>query len=191
MTSSERMLKLMAYADGELDEGERAEVEKLLATDAEAAKVVAQMGALGEVVRAVNPPLPEVDLVSAIMEKVEHEKIEPARVTTPPPMAKVVPLASRRRWGAVAVAALALAASVFVMTRQKTEAPLAQNTKPAPVETATNPAPANAVNASSGPGVEVEAVESPGQSVSVFYLPTANELSTSVTVWVDETGENK
>ena len=33
------------------------------------------------------------------------------------------------------------------------------------------------------------AIESAGKSVSVFYLPTANELSTSVVVWVDETGE--
>ena len=33
------------------------------------------------------------------------------------------------------------------------------------------------------------AIESAGKSVSVFYLPTSNELSTSVVVWVDETGE--
>ena len=42
---------------------------------------------------------------------------------------------------------------------------------------------------SSGAGVDVSTVNSPGNSVSVFYLPTANELSTSVVVWVDETGE--
>jgi hypothetical protein len=47
------------------------------------------------------------------------------------------------------------------------------------------------VNATTAAGVEVQAFESPGHSVSVFYLPSANELSTSVTVWVDESGEKK
>ena len=41
------------------------------------------------------------------------------------------------------------------------------------------------------PTVEVETVESPGQSVKVFYGPAANELTTSVVIWVDDTGEKK
>lgn len=177
--SSERMMKLMAYADGELEGKERLEIEKLLASDAEAKRVVEQMGTLGDFVRLGHEPK-DVDLTDAIMKKVDAE-----------PNAKVASLdAARakknRNVGVAVVAALALAASVFVMTRPKEEVPIAKG--PTPVETV---APTNNVNASASPGVEVEAVESPGHSVSVFYLPSANELSTSVVVWVDETGEKK
>ena len=59
--------------------------------------------------------------------------------------------------------------------------------------TTAQPAPeatvASNVSSGNGAGVDVSTVNSPGSSVSVFYLPTANELSTSVVVWVDETGE--
>ncbi len=47
------------------------------------------------------------------------------------------------------------------------------------------PAPAAGPAANGAPGTGV-AIESAGKSVRVFYLPTANELSTSVVVWVDE-----
>jgi hypothetical protein len=79
--------------------------------------------------------------------------------------------------GAGIVAAIALAASIFVFAQHHGEE--------TPMAVAPTPAvqPANAV-----PGTGV-AIESAGKSVSVFYLPTANELSTSVVVWVDETGE--
>jgi len=180
MTASERMMKLMAYIDGELEGAERAEIEKLLETDAEAMKIVNQMASLGEVVKAIQPKAPDIDLTDAIMAKVENEKIDA-------PPAKVVSISAakkRRNVGVAVVAALALAASVVVMTRQKDEAPLARAPQNPPAET-------NQVNQSSGPGVEVEAVESPGHSVSVFYLPTTNEMSTSVVVWVDETGDKK
>jgi anti-sigma factor RsiW len=183
----EQMQRLMAYADGELEGAERLEVEKLLESDPEAARIVAQMGSLGDFVRlghedAVAPKLAKVDLTDAIMEAVAKEKIE----GTPAVAAGVTSLAAararRRTIGTGVVAALALAASVFVMTRQKTEAPIA---KAPVVETPAS----NGMNALASAGVEVEAVESPGHSVSVFYLPSANELSTSVVVWVDETSE--
>lgn len=183
----DRMTKLMAYADGELEGDERLEVEKLIATDADAARFVHELGTLGDYVRlghedAVAPAIAKVDLTSAIMDAVAQEKIAPH---APKPAPNVTSLdearARRRKIGTAVVAALALAASVFVMTRQKTEAPLAK--APATAE------PSAVVASTGGAGVEVEAVESQGHSVSVFYLPSANELSTSVVVWVDETGE--
>lgn len=193
-SNTERMMKLMAYADGELEGAERAEVEKLIASDKDAARIVAQMGGLGDFVRLghedkVAPIVAKVNLTDAIMKAVENETMEPAK---PKAAGNVTSLdaarAKRRNVGVAVAAALALAASIFVMTRDKQdEKPIA--VKPTPTQTA--PSTLANVNASASAGVEVEAVESPGHSVSVFYLPTANELSTSVTVWVDETGENK
>jgi len=49
--SSERMMKLMAYADGELEGSEKAEMEKLVESDEEAARVVNAMLGLGDFVR--------------------------------------------------------------------------------------------------------------------------------------------
>jgi hypothetical protein len=81
----------------------------------------------------------------------------------------------------VVVGLLAAAAAVALVVRRPTESPLAGKGPDGPA--------AEAVATSEGPGVEVEAVESPGNSVSVFYLPGASDLQANVVVWVDETGE--
>lgn len=200
--SSERMMKLMAYADGELEGADKAEIEKLVASDEEAARVVDAMLGLGDFVREghdakVAPVIAKVDLTDSIMKAVEKAEIEPAKSNV---TSLDAARAKKRNVGVGVVAALALAASIFfVMQNKPDEKPMAAKPKPVPTQTqaqtaspqqmASNDVPS--MNASSGAGVEVEAVESPGHSVSVFYLPTANELSTSVTVWVDETGEKK
>jgi anti-sigma factor RsiW len=193
MMSSERMMKLMAYADGELDDAEKAEVEKLVETDEEAARIVNAMLGLGDYVRegheasAAKKTIAKVDLTDAIMKKVEQEKPDTNVRSLDAARAK------RRNVGVGVVAALALAASIFFVARDKQEEkPMAA--KPVPVQTAPQQMASvdvPSVNASTSAGVEVDAVQSPGHSVSVFYLPSANELSTSVTVWVDETGEKK
>jgi hypothetical protein len=98
--------------------------------------------------------------------------------------------------GAGIVAALALAASIFLVAQHRAdETPMAKG----PSAPAVQPGQANqadpastersSVATNSPGGVDVSTVNSPGNSVSVFYLPSANELSTSVVVWVDETGE--
>jgi len=203
-TERDRMMKLMAYADGELEGAERAEIEKLVESDEEAARIVNAMLGIGDFVRLgdeakVAPIVAKVNLTDAIMKAVENEKIEPAKPVKA--VSNVSSLdaarAKRRNVGVAVAAALALAASVFVMTRDKQdEKPMAVKPTPtvqttAPQQMASNDVPMPSVNATTSAGVEVEAVESPGHSVSVFYLPTANELSTSVTVWVDETAEKK
>ena len=197
--SPDRMMKLMAYADGELEGSEKAEVEKLVETNEEAARIVNAMLGLGDFVREGNeakvaPIVAKVNLTDAIMKKVESAEIEPAKATSNVSSLDAA-RAKRRNVGLGVVAALALAASIFFVARDKQEEkPMAS--KPAPVQTQSAPqqmasVELPSVNASTAAGVEVQAFESPGHSVSVFYLPTANELSTSVTVWVDESGEKK
>lgn len=163
MMTSERHLKLMAYADGELDEIERAEVESWLAADADAVRFVNDIAVLGDYV-ALGRPVPEVDLSDAIMAKVEAAET------------KVVPIRSRRGRGLAigggVAAALALAASIFLFTRPRGEEPLAGG---GAIPTA----------APVGTGVDVDLAEAPGESLGVFYNETSH-ATTSVTVWVDE-----
>jgi negative regulator of sigma E activity len=194
--SSEHMMKLMAYADGELEGAERAEVEKLLARDGDAARFVEQVAGLGDFVKVGHDDrdakaIESFDVADAVMAKVEAE---PAAASTDKADKVVSLAAARQRRGGQArvvgavVAGLALAASVFLLTRPA-ETPMGQtmNSPPKPVAMNT-PKPATS-DVPSGPGVEVSAVESPGQTVNVFYVPGSNGLSTSVVVWVDETGE--
>jgi anti-sigma factor RsiW len=205
--SPDRMMKLMAYADGELDGVEKAEVEKLVESNEEAARIVNAMLGLGDYVRAGHESsdaktIAKVDLTDAIMKKVADEKPD----TKPDTNVRSLDAArgerdKKRNVGVGIVAALALAASVFfVMQNKPDEKPMASKPVVVPTQTQAVPVPTPnqmasndvpSVNASTSAGVEVEAVQSPGHSVSVFYLPTANELSTSVTVWVDETAEKK
>ncbi len=179
--SSESMTKLMAYADGELDGAERAEAETLIAADADATRFVEQIAQLGELVESGHEArrgkaIATFDVADDVMARLQVESFSKA--------ADVVSLASRSRpksslllkVGVAVAATMAVAASVFAFVRHRAEeAPMAAASDHA--------APAGGA---SGTGV---AIESAGNSVSVFYLPTANELSTSVVVWVDESGE--
>jgi anti-sigma factor RsiW len=192
--SSENMLKLMAYADGELEGDERTEAEKLLATDPESVRFVEQLGGLGDLVELgyaakSGKAVAKFDIADQVM-----SLAKPATVSS---LAAAREKKSKKegggaKVGVAVVAILALAASVFLVTQHRSdETPMAK--APAARDTAAQAAPATTVAStvapSNGPGVEVSTVNSPGNSVSVFYLPTANELSTSVVVWVDETGE--
>jgi anti-sigma factor RsiW len=184
--TSENMQKLMAYADGELEGDERAEAEALLAADPDAQRFVGDLRGLGGVVRLGHEErfagaIASFDVADAVMARVERETPDAAVVR---PAADIVSLeaarekrAQRMKLGAGVVAALAAAAAVIVVARGPAEAPLARTPEPVPADSL------------SGVGIEVDAVESPEHSVSVFYLPRANELGASVVVWVEETGE--
>ncbi len=191
---SEMRTKLMAYADGELSADEQAEVEALVSRDEEAARFVAGLGLLGDAIRGAYQErsaakIEGFDVADAVMARLA--------ASSSPPAANVIPIGERRSrawsigerrsraWsiGAAVVAVCSAAAAVALYARGPEEAPLA-TAQPAAV-------PTNAVEpASEHTGVEVEAVESAEHTVSVFYLPAANELSTSVVVWVEEKGEN-
>lgn len=190
--SSDNMLKLMAYADGELEGAERIEAEMLLVSDANAATFIAQVASLGEIVELghqdrFGKTIASFDVTAAVMGAIAKDTpaaAETARATKVTGGGSVSSLAAARevrakkssglKVGVAVAAALALAASVFVFTQHRNdEAPMAL-------------APAPAAQAPGSSGV---AIESAGKSVTVFYLPTESELSTSVLVWVDETGE--
>lgn len=201
--SSETMMKLMAYADGELEGKERLETEELLATDLDALRFVEQVSGCGNLVgegfeaSSTAKTIAAFDIADAVMAKVGSE----ARISKPElapkslvPSSRISPIelarakrAQRMKIGGGIAAALAIAAAVFVYARPS-ETPMASGPGQRPSTVTNNPSQ----TASNGPGVDVNAVQTPGQNVSVFYLPSANELSTSVIIWVDESsGEKK
>jgi hypothetical protein len=202
--SSENMLVLMAYADGELEGDDRTAAERLLASDADAVRFVEQVGGLGDLVQLGHDDrsgkaIAAFDIADAVMTRTAlTTEVKPAAARS----AEVTSLAaarerraagapnrpaSRLKVGAGIAAVLALAASVFVFAQRPTaEAPMAKAPSAPAVQA---PGEAPRAPTAAGTGVEVSTVNSPGNSVSVFYLPSANELSTSVVVWVDETGE--
>ena len=172
--NQEMMLELMAYADGELDGADKEKVEKLLLSDEEAVKFVEQIGGLGDFVKMIDATrdaktVASFDIADKIM----------AGLDKPEP--KVIGLEAARQKkknrlvpAAAVITALALAASVFFFARPK-ETPLSQG-----------PVAVQAKQESLG--VEVEQT---GADVKVFYMPGANEVTTSVVVWVDESAEKK
>jgi anti-sigma factor RsiW len=195
--SSENMLKLMAYADGELEGDERTEAEKLLATDPDSVRFVEQLGGLGDLVELgyaakSGKAVAKFDIADQVMSLAKPATVTSLAAAREKKAEKSKKEGGGAKVGVAVVAILALAASVFLVTQHRSdETPMAK--APAARDTAAQAAPATTVASTvapnNGPGVEVSTVNSPGNSVSVFYLPTANELSTSVVVWVDETGE--
>lgn len=199
--SQDALMKLMAYVDGELAGDEKHEVEALLAQNVDAARFVTDLSLLGAGVElALEPRTASFDVADAVMASVATttQDTKTATKASVPPVASLAKAREKRASRAPVVAGvaavLALAASLFLVARPK-EAPLALSPGPA-VPAARTETPASSAGAlavmeapASSGDVEVDAVDSP--TVSVFYLPSANELSTSVVVWVDETGESK
>jgi len=189
--SSDNMMKLMAYADGELDGADLEEAHKLLATDPDSVRFVEQIGGLGQMVSlgyeaSTAKTVAAFDVTDAVMALAKEDKQDKLERKA----AVVSSLGAARekrnslKIGAGIAAALALAASVFVFAQHRTEeTPMAKGPSAPAAQTVAVATPAPSGN---GTGVEVNTVSSPGNSVSVFYLPSANELSTSVVVWVDE-----
>lgn len=186
--SDERAMKLMAYADGELEGAELAEVEAWIREDAGAVLFANDLAELGDLVKTGHRASKDAkavlsfDIADSIMNKVAAS---PAKVTP------IGDARAKKRSTVMWVAAgLALAASVFLLTRNKEEAPMARTTTPLVQPAAQNVA-AQANGASGAPpGVSVE---NPGRSVSVFYLPdetnsVTTKMTTNVVVWVDESG---
>lgn len=182
--SEGRLQQLMAYADGELSGTDRIEVEALLSESHDAREFLAQLGHLGGLVRDGWQERPEVkkvasfDIADDIMKAVAAEAPKPKGVTSLEEARAKKKKSSPVVTGGIVVAFLAAAAAVALVARSPSELPVAK----APVQATAPAAPA-------GPGVEVEAVGAPGSSVSVYQLPGASELSTSVVVWVEEQGE--
>lgn len=213
--SRDQVLRLMAYADGELDEEDRAGVEALLASNDEARCVVAAMegSAIGEWVRTAQ----EERAVAALEKLGGADSIADsvlAKIETPQQVvvdfasarARQQKQAGSRRTGAIVVGVLALAAGValyIASERSKnpgvsvpvavTNPPTQQAPTPqaptAPTSTEQpSVTPPAAVAGAEQPPVEIE---SDSSDVSVYYVPTspgaaANVNATSVVIWFDE-----
>jgi len=190
--SQGEVFDLMAYVDGELDGDAKAKVEKLMATNAEARRLVDEMRALGPIVQKIYEP-PAAAQSDAIADLVMAKIAERKSIRAP----KLVDLRAERerriKVGAAIVAAVALAAGIVLMTQKVNEqrAPVAMPSPPAPAPApAPVPAPAPAGSEQqavvAAAGVDVEQVDSP-KEVSVFYLPSATGANaSSVVVWIDD-----
>lgn len=195
--SQGRLEQLMAYADGELSGTERIEVEALLSENEDARQFLVEIGHLGGFLRDGWQESPQAKMVATfdiaddVMKVIAAEKpaSKPGEADAKPAVRSLEEARQKRaagggngvKIGGAVLAFLAAAAAVAIFARQPAESPVAKNNPPSAV------APSGATDPTGG--VEVEAVESPGSSVSVFHLPGASELSTSVVVWVEETGD--
>jgi anti-sigma factor RsiW len=204
--SRDVMMELMAYADGELEPAEMARVERLIAANADAKRLVESMGVLGRAVVEMHeaPHAAATDgLVDEIMARVEKEGL-PRKSSMRPP--KVVDLRDRREnrvkvVGAV-IAMVALAAGIVVTTRKANEdtpsrqvatQPTAPGKTASPVATPTAPGTAagGGGDTLATAGVDVEQVDS-NRDVQVFYLPSSVQANaSSVVVWIDDNGAGK
>ena len=201
--SEQTMLDLMAYADGQLDATSAKRIEKLVARDAEAGKVLEAMLTLSECVQisSANQPAPRVDvdgIVDAVMKTVS---------TLPVPKDEERPIRLLRAAAAgVASSLIAIAAgwALFApdtspsaeklqaaeLIRQTMAASNTPPPMPAPALVAVAPPPAPTEPG----GVELDHVESPSHEVSIFYVPALAEnlsangenAATSVVVWIGD-----
>jgi anti-sigma factor RsiW len=147
--SKETMLELMAYADGEIDENERIEeIEKLIASDADAKRVVESMGVLGRVVQRIyEPPAASSTdgLVDEIMASVAKEGVPRKPSVRPPKVVDLRDLRERRlKVAGAIVAVVALAAGIVLTTHRANQSPFQAFQTPPPGVTAPAPAPAPA-----------------------------------------------
>lgn len=181
------VLDVMAYVDDELeDEARRAEIEALIASNADARELAASMRALGDGVRATQA-VPEIDVTLAVMAKVSPNDLDRARLKKQ----------SRVRTFAVAATLSALAAGAWIYSQSDTTPPVANNTTPtAPMPTLTAapniiaplPSPATPLAANETHGVQVDSLDT-HKPVSVFYVSPNEDnanASSSVVVWIDE-----
>lgn len=178
--------KLMAFADGELEGAERAEIEALVQSNDDAKRIVQELGVLGDCIRITEAARPaRADhaadgIAEAVMGKIAREK------------SNVVDLASRRRNGTlVTVAALvAAAAGVMFIARGGDEPQPTAKAQPTAVEQApVATPPATQATGTAQPLVvasaEPKAEESPSNA-SVIVVPGEGETASSIVIWLGE-----
>jgi hypothetical protein len=202
LTKSE-LLDLLAYADGEASRDKTAEMEGLLARSAEARDLLAQQMALRQWIRdAEHERAAGADgIADVVMAKIARSVAAPgatrelARIETGVVQRRRVP------WvGALAaVAALVALWASWSHRSSDRRAPVAvQGATPlappssaiaAPSAQAGEEAAIATAETPEGPGIDVQAVESPEHEFSIFYVPGAtgaNAHASSVVVWIGE-----
>lgn len=182
------MLELMAYVDGELDEGARVRVEKLLATSQAAKDFVASLRLTGAFAKAgIEHHASECagDIADAVMSRISSE---PAVVSLDDARAK---RATKVLVGGIFATGLAAAAAVALLVYMATRLPKSGTSAglhgPAVAPSGeASPIGGGAMLGALSAGVNVENVQATSQ-VSVFYLPAVEAAdASSVVVWIDD-----
>lgn len=181
--------KLMAFADGELELAERGKIEELVRTNEDAARVVRELGVLGDCLRVSEGarPKPAADgIADAVMAEIQSEQRT---------RSKVVSLSARRRSTyATVVGLVAAAAAVVVVARgiapdaengngPQAEAPRVTTPVPSPAASSVAPTPtpvsAPTALASADPVDQ-------SSNVSVIVVPGEGETASSIVIWLGE-----
>jgi hypothetical protein len=197
--SQEKVLELMALADGELDGEERARAEKLVEESDEARQVVESLrspaiGAwLGAAMASRADEAGADRIVDAVMQKVEARE-EGGVVRLADARAKRGSRAQVVVAGACAVLALAAGIALYVRSvgdNATDHAPVASAPMP-PVDIAPPPASVAAQASTPKQAVEVDEIDSPSRGVSVFEIPAGGATAAakasppSVVIWIDD-----
>lgn len=126
MKTTEFTLDLQAYVDGELDASRRAEVERVLASDAEARELVAGLRQIAELVRTHEPVIQVPETREFYWSQIQRRIAQAEAVE-----AKEAPQASGAmqwlRWLAPALGVAAVAVMVALPRGEKDGATLAAN----------------------------------------------------------------
>ncbi len=174
--------KLMAFADGELEGDDRKAIEELVSSNQDAARIVQELGVLGECLRVVGEHHHDRSaadgIADAVMTRIAAER---------EPRGKVIDLAARRRrtYGTVA-ALVAAAAAVALVARGPEDEPRAET----PVATAPTQVPEKRVEPTApAPPTTVAAINEPApapSNVSVIVVPSEGETASSIVIWLGE-----
>jgi anti-sigma factor RsiW len=188
---SPELLELMAYADGEVDDDDRARIEARLATDRAYAAQLRVLSALGDFTRDEAPRIYERarvdDVADTVMARLAEDRDLPANDIEAAPAST---LATRRRratfvWGAVGIVAAAAAAFALYVsghpdgrsnehqaTIASTSTPTTQTTATDTIAVAPTPPKKHVEEPVAPPpqqgGVEVEDLEV-GEGATVIY----------------------
>ncbi len=210
--SKEELLLLMAYVDGEVEDGEMPEARALLARSDAARQIVDQHSAVGEWVRASAERHAVAaradDIADAVMAEVRE--LGKSKVTSLDRERTKGARSRNRVMAFAALCAVAAGVSLFYLLPQGSGPRSGSNGAPAgPVAFERAPSPAVGAGESAPPaasgepsaaariaaadpeaqGIDVQAVESPHHPVSIFYMPAAtgaNGHASSVVVWIGE-----
>lgn len=209
-------MELMLYADGELDEARKRDVETFLASDETARDKVATLDLAASLLRdgsaASSPSGSVADLVMAKVaaqgdaQSSAGAKVIPLRPRKPAVEAEAPKSGmfgrSSRAVYYFATAALAAAAAMTLWARVDPEMPALPPTAaigelPRPAAQAEKPsAPALQAPSPEGDldvGVEVAAVDFGSRTGTIFYLPGegSGQVSTTTVVWVNDVGDDQ
>lgn len=195
--------KLMAFADGELEGTDRTEIAALIDSNPDAARVVIEMGVLGDCVRVLGEArpvdraeTPGASIAHVVMATIASDDTKISKKIAGPRTgrtqgAQVIDFAARRRrtYGIVA-GLIAAAAAVVIVARGPSTDPgegPAANVAPPPA-----PPPATVVATAASPAASsaafavavADSTEKP--SVSVIVVPSEGETAPSVVIWLGE-----